>query len=289
MIIWLASYPKSGNTWLRYFIISLLFADKNKRKMNLNHLQAIMSFPAKSHFDNLIKDYLDLDEVSRHWINAQVKINSNKKIRIFKTHNMNISYKGYNFTDPDNTLGTIYIVRDPRNVITSLKNHYTFKNYEETKKFLFNEAQLITLSKIEKEKFFEKKNFQLPQIIGSWQTHYQSWKSMKKNFLLIKYENLIDNPRKEFKKISEFLESILNTKFSDDQLNNSIIESSFEKLKSMEEKHGFIESIYNSETGKKNRFFYLGPKNDWKRILDSNLSNEISLKFEKEMDELGYI
>ena len=47
MIIWLASYPKSGNTWLRFFIISLLFANNKKREMNLNHLQAIMPFQEK--------------------------------------------------------------------------------------------------------------------------------------------------------------------------------------------------------------------------------------------------
>ena len=42
MIIWLASYPKSGNTWIRYFIISLLVG--NKDNMNLNHLKAIATF-----------------------------------------------------------------------------------------------------------------------------------------------------------------------------------------------------------------------------------------------------
>ena len=289
MIIWLASYPKSGNTWLRYFIISLLFADKNKRKMNLNHLQAIMTFPSRSHFNDLVNDYLDFDEVAKNWLNAQEKINSDKQIRIFKTHNMNIRYKNYNFTNLNNTLAIIYIVRDPRNVITSLKNHFNHKNYQETKNFLFNESQLITLSEIEKKKFIGKKNFQLPQIIGSWKTHYKSWKSAKKNFLLIKYENLIHKPQDEFKKISDFLGHLLNTKFSENQINNSINDSSFNNLKSMEDTHGFSESIYNPETGKKNKFFYLGPKNDWRNILDKHLLDEISLKFENEMKELGYL
>tara|TARA_S200000501_G_scaffold268792_1_gene252493 strand:- start:1297 stop:2166 length:870 start_codon:yes stop_codon:yes gene_type:complete len=289
MIIWLASYPKSGNTWLRYFIISLLFADKNKRKMNLNHLQAIMTFPGKSHFDDLVNDYLDFDEVAKNWLNAQEKINSDKQIRIFKTHNMNIRYKNHNFTNLNNTLAIIYIIRDPRNVITSLKNHFNLKNYQETKNFLFNESQLITLSEIEKEKFIGKKNFQLPQIIGSWKTHYESWKSIKKNFLLIKYENLIHKPQDEFKKISDFLGNLLSTKFSENQINNSINDSSFNNLKSMEDIHGFNESVYNPETGRKNKFFYLGPKNDWRNILDKDLSDEISSKFENEMKELDYL
>ena len=50
MIIWLASYPKSGNTWIRYFIISLLVG--NKDNMNLNHLKAIATFPTRYQFKN---------------------------------------------------------------------------------------------------------------------------------------------------------------------------------------------------------------------------------------------
>ena len=52
MIIWLASYPKSGNTWLRFFILSLLMGEKTD--LNLNHLKAIANYPDKSHFDGLI-------------------------------------------------------------------------------------------------------------------------------------------------------------------------------------------------------------------------------------------
>ncbi len=289
MIIWLASYPKSGNTWLRFFIISLLFANNKKREMNLNHLQAIMPFPGKAQFENLVKDCLDFEEVSRNWINAQQKINSDQRIRIFKTHNMNIRYKNSDFTNLNNTLATIYIVRDPRNVITSLKNHYSLKKYNDAKEFMFSKSQVITLSEIEKKKFSKKKNFQLPQVIGSWQTHYRSWKLMRKNFLLIKYEDLISNPQKEFFKLSEFLGDILRVKFSHKQISESIKNSSFDRLKTMEDNYGFTESIYNIQTGKKNKFFYLGPKNDWRNILDKNISNEIASEFEKDMKELGYL
>ena len=58
MIIWLASYPKSGNTWLRFFIISLLMGKKTN--LNLNHLKAIMAYPEKSQFKGLLSDVLDL-------------------------------------------------------------------------------------------------------------------------------------------------------------------------------------------------------------------------------------
>ena len=41
MIVWLASYPKSGNTWLRFFIVSLLLG--NKENINFNDLGNVIS------------------------------------------------------------------------------------------------------------------------------------------------------------------------------------------------------------------------------------------------------
>ncbi len=72
MIIWLASYPKSGNTWLRFFIISLLAGDKDN--INLSHLKAITSFPTKSQFEGLVKDFKSLVEVAKNWQIAQKKL-----------------------------------------------------------------------------------------------------------------------------------------------------------------------------------------------------------------------
>ena len=57
----------------------------------------------------------------------------------------------------------------------------------------------------------------------------------------------------------------------------------------MEETKGFIESATNKKTGEKKKFFYLGPKNDWREILDKEVTDEINSKFEPEMKELGYL
>ncbi len=72
MIIWLASYPKSGNTWVRFFILSLLFG--NKREINLNHLKNIEQFPSKSQFVGLKLDLKNLREVAKNWITVQKKL-----------------------------------------------------------------------------------------------------------------------------------------------------------------------------------------------------------------------
>jgi hypothetical protein len=282
MIIWLASYPKSGNTWVRFFILSLLLG--NKMEINLNHLKNIEQFPSKSQFVGLKLDLKNLREVAKNWITVQNKINLSKKVRFYKTHNTFCQIDKNSFTNHKNTLGAIYIVRDPRNVITSVKNHFNHNSYEEAKDFIFNEKKVVLLSRPTKIK-----DYSLPQIIGSWQTHYKTWKIMNKNFLLIKYENLINTPNSEFKKIANYLEKLFKTKFTNAQIEKAINSSSFDKLQKMEEKKGFIESMENKQTGEKNKFFYLGPKNDWRKILDKEIADEISSRFEPEMKELGYL
>ena len=281
MIIWLASYPKSGNTWLRFFIVSLLLKENNE--VSLKHLEGIKQFPTNYHFRgfNLSKpDLGNLNKICKYWTAAQKIINSDNKIRFFKTHNALCKLDNNIFTDEENTLGVIHIVRDPRNVLSSVNNHFHHKSLEESKKFIFDDRKGI----FNKSKIENKKIFTLPQVIGSWRTHYNSWKLIRKNYLLVKYEDLIEKPKLEFKRIANYLETLLKVKFTDDNISRAVELSNFDRLKKIEEKDGFIESVTNLETGKKETFFNLGPGNDWRNILDTNISNTISKKF-----KLGYI
>ena len=286
MIIWLASYPKSGNTWLRFFIISLLLKENNE--VSLKHLEGIKQFPTNYHYKNfnISKSNLgNLNEISKHWIDAQKVINSDNKIRFFKTHNALIKLDNNIFTNEENTLGTIHIIRDPRNVLTSVNNHFHHNSLEESKEFIFDERKgIFNKSKIEQDNIFT-----LPQVIGSWRTHYNSWKLIKKNYLLVKYEDLIEKPELEFKRIAGYLEPLVKLKFTDEDVARAIELSSFDRLKKIEEKEGFVESVKNIETGKKEIFFNLGPNNDWKKNLDKNITKEINEKFAIEMGELGYL
>ncbi len=286
MIIWLASYPKSGNTWLRFFIVSLLLKENNE--VSLKHLEGIKQFPTNYHFRgfNLSKlDLGNLNKICKYWTAAQKIINSDNKIRFFKTHNALCKLDNNIFTNEENTLGTIHIVRDPRNVISSVNNHFHHKSLEESKEFILDERKgIFNKSKIEQSKIFT-----LPQVIGSWKTHYNSWKLIKKNYLLVKYEDLIEKPESEFKRIASYLERLLKVKFTNENVAKAIELSNFDRLKKIEEKEGFFESPMNLETGKKETFFNLGPKNDWRNILNKNISDEIYKTFKIEMKELGYI
>ena len=286
MIIWLASYPKSGNTWLRFFIVSLLL--KNNNEVSLEHLEGIKQFPTNYHlrdFNISKSDLGNLNKISKFWIAAQEQINSDNKIRFFKTHNALCKLDNNIFTNEENTLGTIHIVRDPRNVLSSVNNHFHHKSLEESKEFIFdNRKGIFNKSKIE-----NKNIFTLPQVIGSWGTHYNSWKLIKKNYLLVKYEDLIKKPKLEFRRIASYLETLLKLKFTDDNVSKAVELSNFNRLKKIEEQKGFSESVMNLETGIKETFFNLGPKNDWKKILSKDISDEVDKKFESEMKELDYL
>ena len=286
MIIWLASYPKSGNTWLRFLIMSLILRDKEE--INLDQLSGIKQFPSSHQYNklNINKiNYSNLNDISNYWIETQKIINSDKSIKFFKTHNALCKINNNIFTDLKNTLGVIYIVRDPRNVISSINNHYHHIDLEFSKNFIFDEKKGI----MKKSKVDINNDYALPQIIGSWKTHYNSWKNMKKNYLLIKYENLIINPKKEFKKVTDYLEELMGLNFSEKLIDKAIKLSSFDRLQSLEEKKGFSESVVDPNSGIRKKFFNLGPKNNWREKLDKKISNEIEKEFENEMIELGYL
>jgi len=276
MIIWLASYPKSGNTWVKGFIISLLYTTEGTS--NLENFKKINQYPLKSHFENLTTDFNDITKFKKYYHKSQDIINSDNKIKILKTHNALLNVDGDNFSSTKNTLGVIHIVRDPRNVVTSLKHHYSIPDFEKAKEFLFDEKRIIFGN-------FDKKDYPLPTLLASWKTHYLSWKQVKLNYLLIKYEDLLNNPIKEFSKISNYLSNLLNVKISEKKIENSIKSNSFYNLKKMEESKGFGEFItYNNR-----KFFNLGPKNNWKTLLEKKTAAEIEAKFHNEMKELGYI
>ena len=279
MIIWLASYPKSGNTWIRIFLSTLLYSsEKPKVNINNNHIK---QFPTRGDFDDLTDNVMDMDEFAKNCILAQQRINLDNKIKILKTHNaywQNYE-KNYFFTDKENTLGVIYIVRDPRNVITSVMDYFNKKSYKETLEFLIDNYKVVGGTKFESG---------IPTILFSWANHYNSWKQFKKNYLLIKYEDLLDKPQEEFLKISNYLNTIGNFKFNEKDILEIAENCKFENFRNQEENKGFIDNSATNKNFKKN-FFRLGPKNNWKDLLDTDIKLKIEEQFKKEMLELGYI
>ena len=281
MIIWLSSYPKSGNTWVRSLIASILYSEDGTH--SFKNMNKIKQYPLRNQFKNLISNFHDINQIKKNWILSQDEINLDQKIKLFKTHHVNCKLGTDAFTNLNNTLGVIYIVRDPRNIISSIKNHYSLDNYEKAKKMLFTKNQAIGTNPNENK----EKNFLT--LIGSWGTHYNSWKNTKKNFLLIRYEDLIINTEKELRRIIEYLKIFFKINVSDEKIIKAINTTSFNSLKNMEKKGLFKENAFDKKTGERKNFFNLGPNNNWHKLLDKKIAKEIEEKFKNEMKELGYI
>ena len=274
MIIWCASYPKSGNTWVRAILTALLYSKDGI--FNFNLLKEVKQFPVRHQFKDFIKDYSDFKKISQYYIKAQEKINSDGKLRIFKTHNGNYNFLGNDFTNKNNTLGVIYIVRDPRNIVASISNHYML-NMEESVNFMLDKKKTI-FSTIKSDTTEEN----IINLLCSWKDHYNSWK-IASNLILIKYEDLLNDTKSQIDRLSLFLKKFGKFESSDKKINNIIKTTSFEILKKKEENEGFEEAYPNR------KFFNLGPKNIWKNVLNEKLIYRIEKNFKKEMKELNYL
>ena len=116
MIIWLASYPKSGNTWVRSFLSAYYFSENGI--FNSDLLKNIKQYPSSYFFNQKIDKP---NKIQKYWSDSQEKILSKKEFKILKTHNSLSSIDSFPFTSPKYTICVVYILRDPRNVISSLR------------------------------------------------------------------------------------------------------------------------------------------------------------------------
>ena len=286
MIIWIASYPKSGNTWIRSLLSSYLFSKDGKFDFEL--LKNIEQFSSKNFSSNIQEISNYQARISKNWIPSQKKINEDKKTHILKTHNALCSINGNNFTDKFNTSAVIYVVRDPRNLISSLAHHYEL-SLEEAFSFLTNKRKIIFPLNIENN----KKNIKAREdfnFLSDWSTHYKSWKNISFcPIKIIKYEDFLIDPKKVFVATLDFLSKFLKFQLDKEKIDNALTSTSFENLARMEKNKGFHESATSVKTMKKIKFFNLGKKNNWKTALDKMLIKKIESRFKNEMNELGYL
>ena len=279
MIIWLASYPKSGNTLLRSILSSYFYSEDGI--FNFKNLEKISQFPQTSHLMSIGVDVNNEEEVFKNFINAQNFINQEReKVKFFKTHSSLCKMYDSNFTDLKNTLGSIYIVRDPRNVVTSLAHHYGLS------------VDQATNVMIDKDRLMDKTVKNCRVFLGSWGFNYNSWKNLQnqKKYLLVRYEDLLNKKKTILLKIFKYLDSLgLKSNLDMIKLNKVIKTTEFESMKKKEENETFYEAVIDNNTGKRKNFFNLGPQNNWRKLLDKKIVDKIEISFEKEMVELGYL
>ena len=280
MIIWISSYPKSGNTWVRALLSSYFYSKDGNFHFDL--LEQIKEFPKHSDYLNEISVNSNLAEITKEWIPAQRKLNlkHNNSTFFLKTHSAICNVEGSDFTDKENSLGAIYVVRDPRNVILSLSNHFDY-SIEKSLEMICNKKQIITNPTKENRHF----GF---TVVSDWQNHYRTWKNFKLvEVKIVKYEDLILSPKNTFISILNFINKFMQVDIDEDRIKNVLMSTEFSKLQQSENKYGFKESSNMSGFNKK--FFNLGPKNDWKNLLKKEIKEKIENHFKEEMKELGYL
>jgi len=279
MIIWLASYPKSGNTLVRSLLASYYFSKDGNLDFKL--LKNIKQFPTNSIFNHFGFKANNNNEHLENYIKAQKLLIKKGSTRLLKTHSSLFEINNIRFTNLDCSRGVIYIVRDPRNVVSSFAYHFLTSIKDATNHLINGHSIGEPTESIG------------VQHTGSWSFNYNSWKSFEyqNRYLLIKYENLINDTEETLLEILNFINKVNNNHVKIDmkKLSNSVKSCSFEEMQKKEALEGFHESILDKKKEKKLNFFRLGKKNNYKDTLDINLRKEIEVAFQKEMKELGYL
>ena len=282
MIIWIVSYPRSGNTWVRSLISTYLFSEKENTVFE--NIKKIINFPNIYHFKGIfeinkflkeeLKDKKKKDkkkfEISKYWIAAQKKINLNKEITFLKTHNFGGSLEGNDFTNSENTLGVIYLVRDPRSVAVSNAHHNNISLDQSVNDLL-------------DEKIFATNEGNLLEFRSSWRVNYLSWKNRQYPKIIIRYEDLHKDTFQSYKKILNFINTFQKIDINDLKIKDTIDTCKFENLSNLEDSIGFSERLKNI------KFFRKGLVDEWKTELNKNQIKKIENAFSDEMKDLKYL
>jgi aryl sulfotransferase len=249
--IWLASYPKSGNTWTSLFL-SVLITD-NELNINRPGFENIIS--SRKIIDSTLgisssdlpeEDFLKYRSSLYHkW----ASVFKNREYLLVKVHDACILADEILFP-VDITRGVIYIMRNPFDMAASLANH-TQTSVDEAVKCLCRDTYALA----DKNSGL---NTQLSQHLGTWSNHVNSWTSVhSNNMLVVKYEDLVEDAISGFSKIVEYL----GLDYTKQAIEAAIAKTSFQNLQEQEKKVKF------NAAPNIDRFFRLGKVGNWRNEL----------------------
>lgn len=271
-IIWLASYPKSGNTWLRAFLHNLLRDPPEGYELNriddftigdsatVWYAPLVGRAPGNWTFE-------EVGRVRRQAHKAMVRAFPDNVF--VKTHNALLADAHGPMVTMELTAGAIYVVRNPLDVAISY-SHHLGKSIGETITIL-NSARSGNPNTV--------KN--VYQLLGSWSEHVASWTSRPHPGLhVIRYEDMLERPATAFCGVSSFL----GLKPPRDRLLRAIERCRFEELRKAEEAQGFKERSDFAE-----RFFREGRAGQWREVLTSEQVQRIIDAHRPAMERFGYL
>jgi hypothetical protein len=274
-IVWLASYPKSGNTWTRAFLHNLVHVTSgHSQPQPINDLtQFSLGVANKKPFEKIIGFALT-DEHRNEIAAARAKLQQHvadavEGLIFVKTHEALVVDRGHLTINFAVTAGAIYIVRNPLDVAISYAHHLG-----QPIDFAIDFMNLKNAETAVTEK-------QVYEVYGSWSQHVLSWtRKPHPAIYAMRYEDMLDEPKKTFGALARHL----LFKPSEQELAEAIDRSSFEKLKEQEEKAGFRERPEKAE-----RFFRDGRAGQWKEVLTPAQIARIVDAHKEQMERFGYL
>ncbi len=271
-ILWLASFPKSGNTWLRAFLAN--YIQNPAAPVDINALPHFvwgdMRAEAYEKLCGKRGEDLSREELSRLRPEAHRLMAQHASDLIFvKTHSVFAVLDGVPAITPEVTFGAVYVVRNPLDVAVSFASHYALPIEHAVKAICFEGLAI------------EPKPGHVRQVVSDWTSHVRSWLGAPGLRLkAIRYEDLSARPRETFAGVLAFLGLAPDA----ERLARAIRFSSFRELARQESRAGFIERSKGAE-----RFFRKGRVGGWRRELAPAQVEAIVRRHREVMIEQGYL
>ena len=275
-IVWLASYPKSGNTWFRLFLTALL---NDFNECDINSISTAEIASSRNWFDHVVgydSGELCFDEIDR--LRPDVYRFSATRYEKRQYHKIHDAYVyndlGQPLFPPDVTDCVVYLLRNPFDVSISFAHHKGHKRYDE---------MLMRMSdpKLCMAYHLDKQPVQLRQRLLTWGEHFTSWtKKSGLSVFVMRYEKMCLEPLTTFREAIRFL----GLGHKDESILKALEACAFERLQAQEKREGFRE-----RWSQKNLFFHTGKIGNW----HGKLSNTVTSAFIKANEEVllqtGYI
>lgn len=236
-IHWLASYPKSGNTWVRALLEAYAAGDVDINNMqevtgdsNACYYQLVSPVP----YDGLAM--YNFMAVRLAALNALIYLEAHRNRIICKTHSANANIIDIPTIPKSFSANSVYIVRDPRDVLPSWAAHKGQSVDEALEGMMRTSASLGGDSELGS----------VPTLLSSWDKHVESWEKFNESehsCLIVRYEDLKAEPVKYLKKILVQY----GYKYSQKKAEAAVRKTKLDRLKSQEDKAGFKEASKNSK------------------------------------------
>jgi len=273
-IVWLASYPKSGNTWLRVFLANLV--RDTDEPVDINDLDDTRLAASRGLIEPFVGPELsDLtpDEIAQVRPAAYAVLAREAKETLFiKIHDaLTPSPDAPQLVPAAATRGVIYLIRNPLDVAISLAHHLDVSLDRAIARMATPGFGLVMST--------DRGIPQLPQRLDTWSSHVTSWVDSGLPLHLMRYEEMIAGPIEAFSQAARFAGLAVD----EARVRRAVELSRFEVLREQEEKHGFREKAPVTKS-----FFREGRVGSWRQDLSSEQAQTIVRQHGAVMRRFGY-